>query len=66
MQNRDHVDFMLRLNRLLPSRQALVDGLCDAVQAVGFTLQVRWSTAVCNGAAPSRGHYVLQPRRNVS
>ncbi|KAL4419332.1 hypothetical protein ABPG77_006020 [Micractinium sp. CCAP 211/92] len=38
-QGRDHLEFVLRLRELLPSRQALLDQLCASLEAAGFQLQ---------------------------
>lgn len=38
-QGRDHLEFVLRLRELLPSRPALLDWLCASLESGGFTLQ---------------------------
>ncbi|KAL4423656.1 hypothetical protein ABPG75_000957 [Micractinium tetrahymenae] len=38
-QGRDHLEFVLRLRELLPSRQRLLEQLCASVEAAGFRLQ---------------------------
>jgi len=40
LQDRDHLEFVVRLKDRLPCRATLADQLCGGLEAAGFRLQV--------------------------